>query len=270
MPPRRSARVAEATEQRACAFPQLPQPVELLIFSLVPVDSRLRCAEVARGWRATVAQPALWSRVDLSAESGVAQPVSAALLHALVARAAGALTVLDVSGADISVQDLCAALRAAGTVEVLHAAVGNRPSVTESLDTMAAYLAAAPRLRDLFCDLSCGMDEASTFVTADSRYALLRVQTLTLVFIGADVLLPPAVAVALADARFQPSLTKLGLSGADFGELTALDVVARHRVRAPEPSRALYDEVQADASFHASAGARDVLWRAHAACAGGH
>jgi hypothetical protein len=227
MPPRRSARVAEATERRACAFPQLPQPVEQKIFSLVPVDSRLRCAEVARGWRATVSQPALWRRVDLSEESGgLAQPASAGLLHATVARAAGALTVLDVSGADIDVVDLCTALRAARSVEELHAAVGGGcPTETKTLDAVSAYLAAAPRLRDVFCDLSCIMGEASAFVEASAEFPLLRVRNLTLVFMVGEVL-PPAVVVALLDARFQPSLTNLLFSGADFGELSAFNVVA--------------------------------------------
>ena len=74
MPPRRSARVAAAAEQRAWAFPQLPLPLALRIFSLLPADQRLRCAEVSRGWRATVALPALWRRLDLSPESGLATP----------------------------------------------------------------------------------------------------------------------------------------------------------------------------------------------------
>jgi hypothetical protein len=226
MPPRRSARVAAVAEQRTCAFPQLPLAVELRIFSLVPADSRLRCAEVARGWRATVAQPALWSRVDLSAESGVAQPASAGLLQAAVARAGGALTVLDVSGSRVGVEDLCTALRAAGSVEEVHAAIkGGRASVTKSLTTMSTYLAAAPRLRDLFCDLSLDMNEVSTFVAANEEFALLRVQMLTLVFLQGDFL-SPAVTVALRDARFQPSLSSLAVSGADFGALSAMDVLA--------------------------------------------
>ena len=94
MATRRSARVVAAAEQRACAFPQLPLSLALRIFSLLPADQRLRCAEVSRGWRATVALPALWRRLDLSPESGVpfrSVDGLAQLLHAAVARAGSAL-----------------------------------------------------------------------------------------------------------------------------------------------------------------------------------
>ena len=116
MPPRRSGRVAAAALQRAFAFPQLPLEAVLDVFSLLPADQRLRCAEVSRGWRATVALPALWRSLDLSPESGVAQPVSPALLRAALARAGGALTTLDASLPANDADELCAALTASGAL----------------------------------------------------------------------------------------------------------------------------------------------------------
>ena len=89
--------MAAAAELAAHAFPQLPLGFVLDVFAQLPADQRLRCAEVCRGWRATVAIPELWRRLDLSPASGVAQPATAALLHAAGARAGGALTMLDVS-----------------------------------------------------------------------------------------------------------------------------------------------------------------------------
>ena len=115
MPPRRSTRVPAAVVQRAFAFPQLPLGFVLDVFSLLPADQRLRCGAVSRGWRATVALPALWRRVDLSPASGVAQPVSRTLLRSLyttVAHAGATVAALDVSGVDVSSDDLVVAARA--------------------------------------------------------------------------------------------------------------------------------------------------------------
>ena len=71
MPPRRSARVAAAVTAATCAFEALPQNLALKIFALLPVDDLARCACVRRGWRATVADGCLWSRVDLSPSGGL-------------------------------------------------------------------------------------------------------------------------------------------------------------------------------------------------------
>jgi hypothetical protein len=46
MPPRSVAAVAE---RLPCALEPLPHTLVLFIFSLVPVDQRLRCLEVSKG-----------------------------------------------------------------------------------------------------------------------------------------------------------------------------------------------------------------------------
>jgi hypothetical protein len=56
MPPRRRLR-ADAP----CAVEALT-----LVFSLLPVDARLRCREVCRAWRDALAASSLWTRLDLS------------------------------------------------------------------------------------------------------------------------------------------------------------------------------------------------------------
>jgi hypothetical protein len=74
MPPRRSARVADAPAREAAArsarivaaaqhaapaFAPLPLALVLHIFSLLPVDCRLLCAGVCRSWRAALEERSL-------------------------------------------------------------------------------------------------------------------------------------------------------------------------------------------------------------------
>ena len=55
-----------ATEDAAVTtFASLPPVLARRIFALVPVDSRLRCAEVSPAWRDALAERALWTRLDL-------------------------------------------------------------------------------------------------------------------------------------------------------------------------------------------------------------
>jgi hypothetical protein len=71
MPPRRGARVEAVVECATTALTSLPLPILLQIFALLPVDTRLRCAEVCRGWRSVLLERSLWKRLDLFATSGV-------------------------------------------------------------------------------------------------------------------------------------------------------------------------------------------------------
>ena len=228
MPPRRSSSEATAAEPRAFAFPQLPLALVLHIFLLLPADVRLRCAEVSRGWRATVALPALWRRLDLSDTSGVAR-VTPALLHAAVARAGGALTVLDLSvGATyILSRDLCAALRVASAVQEVHL---TRQAV--SVNEATALLAAAPQLRELHANIDCNtLSEAVAvgLLAGHPPFASLRLHAFTLCGYDAEAgraPLPSAVALALADARLQPNLADLQLINVNLRTALGVDAVA--------------------------------------------
>jgi hypothetical protein len=85
-PPRRSARVAGAAA--ASSAPLAPLPPNL-VFALIPVDTRLHCREVCRGWRAALSDASYWKELDLSDTSGVAARITPALLFA-ASRLAGA------------------------------------------------------------------------------------------------------------------------------------------------------------------------------------
>jgi hypothetical protein len=55
----------------AFALSALPPALLQRILVLLPVDLRARSAAVCRGWRATLADPSLWTRLDLSDAAGL-------------------------------------------------------------------------------------------------------------------------------------------------------------------------------------------------------
>ena len=74
----------------------LPRLLAFAIFALLLVDTRLRCCEVSRAWRALLADTSLWARVDLSEVQY--QYFSMPLFRAAVAKAGGQLRALDITG----------------------------------------------------------------------------------------------------------------------------------------------------------------------------
>lgn len=144
MPPRRSARVAAAAEAATSALQPLPLSIVLRIFSLVPVDYRLRCAEVCRGWRAVLSERSLWTRLDLRAATFVGRRwirgSDDALLRCAAARAGGGLQSLIVRDCHLADGTLLAVAAAnAGTLRELHCA-------RQSPVDVRALLRAAPLL----------------------------------------------------------------------------------------------------------------------------
>ena len=217
--------MAAAAELTAWAFPQLPLPHVLYIFSLLPADQRLRAAEVSRAWRATVALPALWRRLDLTPESGVAA-FTLKLLHAAVARAGGALTAISLPKTPFAdVAEICAA--SPGLAEA-------RTRSTYPVAEWTALLAAAPQLQ-LHCGAQCEPAEALEILEGRAPLHALRLHTLRLIG-RTRAELPAALTLALADDRLQPDLARLTLYRADFRERAAVEaladvVVARPRLR---------------------------------------
>ena len=177
--------MAAAAAQHGYAFPRLSD-AELQfvvdIFSQLPADQLLRCAEVSRSWRATVALPALWRRLDLSPESGVAQRNLTALLHAAVARAGGALRTINVSGTNLRTADIGAALRAAPGVVEVHALTRDLSVFDDenylSVSDVTVLLASAPQLRELHVDVRCGPEDAVSLLVKRPRLEAVRVRSL--------------------------------------------------------------------------------------------
>jgi hypothetical protein len=224
MPPRRSARVAAVAEQQSAALAPLPYALVLYIFSLLPVDQRLRCAEVCRGWRVVLSDASLWLRLDLSPAGGIARATEA-LLRAATKRAAGGLQALNLTGC---VRMPLHALRAVAA-ENSAALVELRMALDSTIDWQAMdsadleqLLQAAPQLLVLETDVSCEDEGAARRVLRnEAPFGPLRVRTLVLSGLGdAD-----AVRFVSEYAAAHAWLTGMHLFRAPLNLPAALDAV---------------------------------------------
>ena len=230
MPPRRSARVAAAA-QRASAgaepartlLSSLPPPVAAKVFALVPVDTRLRCREVCRAWRAVLDDPGNWSRLDLREESVAvtfghlafaAQDLAwSALLQAALTRARGSLRELltgpfeemrkHIQDAEI----LRVAAENAGTLRVLHI------STELHQDTVVEFLNAAPQLEALEAEvLVFDYATAHQMLRNIPPYGPLRIHSLCL-YASPEEDAAAAIRALAADVAIHTALQQLTLAG---------------------------------------------------------
>jgi hypothetical protein len=228
MPPRRSARVAAVVERQTSALAPLPYLLVLAIFSLLPVDQRLRCAEVCRGWRAVLSDVSLWLRLDCRLASGLARFATDGLLRAAAARAAGQLQALDLSdGGEITQDASLAVLRAnADTLREFStfSAVPNAGFLP--FEAVEAAVRAAPLLRVYAADVTCTSVEQARLVLQHEGFGLLfralRCHRLQVVAPDAD---EASVLVLAAGAASCETLTELVLDGLPLGTAAALDAV---------------------------------------------
>jgi hypothetical protein len=211
----------------------------LYIFSLLPVDCRLRCAEVCRSWRSVLLECSLWTRLDLSRASGVRVRNSAergaldALLRCAAARACGGLQALKIDTCLTSDAALLEAAAAnAGALCELHA---TRAACDDNArvrgfkpDDAAALLSAAPLLRVFAADLYGEYEGAAATVTRralrnEAPFGPLRVRHLYVPGLRGE---DEASVVALAaDVAAHTSLEGLHLQYAPLGSPAALDAV---------------------------------------------
>jgi hypothetical protein len=183
----------------------LPDALLARVFERLPVDTRLRAAEVRRGWRSVLAaERGLWTALDMSESSGVEHEVTDALLRAAAARAGGALATLDLTGCyDVSDDAL---------LEVVTANAGSLLELRVSGDVQVeALLRAAPRLLQLVTDVEwADVGAATRMLRGEGVFQPLRVRTLNVNGDGADDAALRALAAALA-AHASP-LTSFQLS----------------------------------------------------------
>ncbi len=246
MPPRRSARVAAVAERErdarsarvvaaarhaAPTLAPLPHALVLHILSLVPVDTRLRCAEVCRSWRAALEDTSLWLRLDLSA-SGVSPKriVTDALLHAAVARAHGELVALDIHDCTlVTFRALLAAVTANGALRELRTSSlwsrDDERSVPLNTDELEPLLRAAPRLVVCDADVECNeLALAHRLLRNKLPFAPLRVRTFEF-HAGEGERNEAAVVALAADLASHAHLRRLCVSGAPLNTAAALDAV---------------------------------------------
>jgi hypothetical protein len=234
MPPRRSARVTAATELATSALSPLPLSVVHHIFSLLPVDCRLRCAEVCRGWRSVLLERSLWTRLELTTESGVRVPRGwgswhwNALLRCAAARAGRALQSLRVEPQLVTLEALLVVVAAnAGTLRELHA-ISNAQQLDGGCRPQHAHalLVEAPLLRTFVADLSCNneadVQAARHALRNEAPFGRLRVRRLHARFCRQD---EAGIVALAADVAAHASLEGLSLHNAWLNTAAAEDAV---------------------------------------------
>jgi hypothetical protein len=208
----------------------LPLPLVLLIFSLLPVDCRLRCAEVCRGWRGVLAERSLWTRLDVSRASGVRMVREMegsldALCRCAAARAAGGLHSLHVDAHLVSqavLRDVAAASAGALCELRVH---GDEPYQWLTPDEVGVLCDAAPRLRFFGTDLNVDAADAQAARAAlrnEAPFGPLRVRRLFAYLRDADA---AGVVAFAADVAAHASLCELVLLLASLDAPAALDAV---------------------------------------------
>ena len=191
-------------------FASLPLALACRIFLALPAVARGRACCVCRAWRDALAEPSLWTRLDLS---DVARPEwqrFRSVLRRASRRARGQLCHLDLSQYDVARDVLLPVLTAnAGSLRELH---------LRSVDDtkFEAVMAAAPQLQLLTAEyVSCTWEDAPRMLRAEPPFAALQMRCRLTVSFSNDA---PAVggmerfapfAAALADATLQPALLHL-------------------------------------------------------------
>jgi hypothetical protein len=161
------------------ALLSLPNEVAQRIFALLPADDRAICACVCRGWRALLADASLWTRLDLSAASGVICRVSDAALRGAAARAGGALEALNLHGAGYDQISNAALLEvvAANARTLRELRVTGRCT---PFDALAALLRSGTALHTLCAAVTdCGPEQAPALLRNEPPYGPLRLHSLS-------------------------------------------------------------------------------------------
>ena len=211
----------------AVTFASLPLPLACLVFVALPPDTRGRACCVCRAWRDALADPSLWTRLDMT---GVKWQRFKAVLHGATGRARGQLRMLDVSHQYGSLDDVQSVLTAnAGSLRELHV----HTIRADSNPTVADIVAAAPLLQVLTAEeVTCSWEDAPQMLRAEPPFALLQMRgSLAVDFAagrgntsgGMERFKP--FALALADAALQPALSRLCLSFADFAQPALMDAL---------------------------------------------
>jgi hypothetical protein len=189
-----------------------------------PLDGgqRLRCLEVCRGWRATLADQSAWLQLDLTRADG--SECSEALLRAATSRAGGQLRSLRLA-CGYTVQDSLCAVAAgnAATLQELRLSELGTGFRQRYAEDVRALLRAAPQLRTLEADVYCDNTAyAQRVLRNEPPFGSLRV--LQLHVIADDATAESMLALA-ADLAAHASLASVRLQAAPFDEPATLDAV---------------------------------------------
>jgi hypothetical protein len=214
-------------EQQSSALSPLPLPLVLHIFSLLPADVRARAACVCRGWRVTLDEVSLWTRLNLSPSSGVRVRVTDAVLADAAAKARGQLAALDVSEcARLTFDALLAVVRAnAGALRELRVGTRAYNGQTLKAEHAESLCLAAPQLTACHAELNhwSSFDDARRMLRNEPPFEPLRLRSLLINFKGEED--EASVVGAVADLAAHASLKHVWLGDGPPALAVALDAV---------------------------------------------
>jgi hypothetical protein len=224
--------VVERIGPDAAPFASLPLPLAHRIFLALPADDRGRASCVCRAWRDALADPSLWSRLDMSLVRRFGT-----VLHGAVRRARRQLCRLEVSQHDLGRGPLLSLLTAnAGSLRELHIeslyAQDYDAYLCSLFTTFDAVVAAAPLLQVLAAEeMYCKWEDAPRMLRAEPPFAPLQIRhRLVVEFaredrrVGGMERFGP-FAAALADAALQPVLKALSLWSLDTAQPAVMDAL---------------------------------------------
>jgi hypothetical protein len=219
-----AAQGAAAAPAGGDPFAALPHALALAVFSRLTVEQRLRCIEVCRGWRATLADRAAWLQLDLTRADGSA--CSEALLRAATSRAGGQLRSLRLKYSYLALHlSLCAvaAGNAATLQELRISAPGADYEQRCSVQGVEALLRAAPQLRTLEADVACdNAADAQRVLRNEPPFGPLCVRLFGVI---AHRAAEDTVLALAADLAAHASLTSVSLEDVPLDAPAALDAV---------------------------------------------
>ena len=223
----RARRVVTAPRDALTVLPlALPLPLATCIWGALPSDLRLRCREVCTAWRDALAEPRLWTELELTATSGVVAPLTPALLRAAAARAGGQLKRLVVAydrehHAALEAALLVVVAANADTLRLVRLEPGVHAGYI-SYDYCVDLLRAAPRQCVLEADVSAVNMYPDQLLRYEPPCQALRLQSLSLCGFN---MLATDVNVLAAELAAYHSLRKLQLSFVPLSTFAALDAV---------------------------------------------
>jgi hypothetical protein len=194
----------------------------------LPPYARLRCAAVCRGWRASLLDANVWTRLEVGKFDPPQRWIDDASLVSIAARAQGRLEVMDVSECyTISDATLRAVVAAnAATLRELRACKGLLFSQALAPATAEALLQSASALRELRADVECdSVADALRVLRNEPPFELLHIEALDVTFDAPSRTVDAVRALAAAVAT-HASLRALRIFDAPLDDPAAVHALA--------------------------------------------